>query len=170
FRSAVAAAADRGVEVEARDHRFGVGRGFDDHHRRVVVALRQRAVGEQTLGGFGEGKRDRRGTFAGGHGHRLTGGGDRLAVLADEGDADLALRRDQKLGVRLDRGDETAAVGAGDVFLVRRQRGTGEGEGKQNDEAEGGGFHFHDWVGGKGRSFNAETRRCGDRRVVRSDA
>lgn len=71
------------------------------------------------------------------------GGGTGFPRLVEEGELQLALRGDEELGVRLDRGEQAAAVGCGRFLFAGLRRllgrvvaGIGEGGRGEAERAE----------------------------------
>ena len=115
---------------------------MDDH--REVVALGNCLLGKKCGFGFGKRHFDWGGALAGCDCDDLRGGCDGFQGIINEGDLNFAIRCDEEFRVRFNRGQDAAAVRAGDFLFVamvcpRMEReGAKDGDGEWQDAC---GFH-----------------------------
>jgi hypothetical protein len=84
--------------------------------------------------------------MTGGHGHDLSGRGNGLVVFVEKRDLHFAIGGDKELRVRIEGGEQAAAVRAGFllvVVMVGSRGGKRDREcGQQREDDE---FQFHGW-------------------------
>lgn len=116
------------------------------HDGGDTVSGRYGTIGEEHITDSCEVETGRGGTITRSDDHRLTSGGDGLAVIVEEGDLHFAIAGDKEFGPRIDAVEHASAVGAGTffrgvIFTAVREDGHGsEAEEQTGEECKSDGF------------------------------
>lgn len=174
----VAFRAFRQIESELFDKGFGIRGGLDLNNDRKIVAHGNALIGKKDVVIFFKGHLDRGRALARCDDDNLTGGCDGFAVIVDKGDLNFSIRCDKKFRVRLDRSQNTAAIGSGYFLFVDVVVACLESKGGQDGDGDWQytcGFHSLVRSGGiafdgslSSRSGEMEKNQRGDQKIKES--